>query len=79
MTCKKTIWTGRYKDEIGIFEIIVPACNKDEATNNIKKSIKAIKEGERRVTKKIGEEDLIYIKEQLKLSEEVGDFDYIRD
>ncbi len=73
MTCKKTIWTGRYKDEKGIFEIIVPACNKDEAADIIKKSIKDIKEGKKGVTSKIvGEEDLIYI-------EEVGDFDYIRE
>lgn len=72
MACKKTIWTGRYKDEYGIFEIIVPACNRDEATDNIKKSVKAIKEGEKRATKKIGKEDLMYI-------EEVGDFDYIRE
>ena len=72
MTCKKTIWTGRYKDEKGIFEIIVPACNKDEAVDIIKKSIKEIKEGKKGVTSKIvGEEDLMYI-------EEVGDFDYIR-
>lgn len=72
MTCKKTIWIGRHKDEKGIFEIIVPACNKEEATHNIKKSIKDIKEGRKRVIEKIGEEDLIYI-------EEVGDFDYIRE
>lgn len=72
MTCNKTIWTGRYKDENGIFEIIVPACNRDEANDNIKKSIKIIKEGKVGITKKIGTEDLMYI-------EEVGDFDYIRE
>lgn len=73
MTCKKTIWTGRYIDEKGIFEIIVPACNKDEATDIIKKSIKDIKEGKIGVTSKIvGEEDMMYI-------EEIGDFDYIRE
>lgn len=72
MVCKETIWTGRYKDKKGIFEILVPACNRDDARNKINLSIKDIKEGKKKVTEKIDREDLIYI-------EEVGDFDYIRD
>ena len=73
MTCEKTIWTGRFKDRKGIFEILVPACNRDEASNKIKLSIKDIKDGKKKVVTKIdGEEDLIYI-------EEVGNFDYIRE
>ncbi len=72
MACDKTIWTGRFKDRKGIFEILVPACNKDEAVDKIKLSIKDIKEGKKRVITEIDEEDLIYI-------EEVGDFDYIRE
>lgn len=72
MTCKETIWTGRYKDKKGVFEILVPACNRDEAWNKIKLSIKDIKEGKKKVTEKIDGEDLMYI-------EEVGDFDYIRE
>ena len=71
--CEKTIWTGRFKDNKGIFEILVPACNREEATSKIKLSIKDIKEGKKRVVTKIdGEEDLMYI-------EEVGKFDYIRE
>ena len=73
MNCDKTIWTGRFKDRKGVFEILVPACNRDDAYKKIKLSIKNIKEGKKRVETKIdGEEDLIYI-------EEVGDFDYIRE
>jgi hypothetical protein len=72
MTCKKTIWTGRFKDRNGIFEILVPACNRDEATDKINLAIKDIKDGKKRVTAKIDGEDLMY-------TEEVGDFDYIRE
>lgn len=72
MTCERTIWVGNFKDAKGTFEILVPACNRDEAIDRIKSSIKVIKEGKRKIISKIeGEEDLIYI-------EEVGDFDYIR-
>lgn len=45
--CKKTIWTGRYRDKNGVFEIIVPACSRDEAFGNIKDAIKDIKEEKR--------------------------------
>jgi hypothetical protein len=72
MTCKETIWTGRYKDKKGIFEILVPACNRDDARSKINLSINNIKEDKKKVTEKIDGEDLIYI-------EEVGDFDYIRE
>ena len=72
MTCNKTIWVGKFKDKKGTFEIIVPACNRDEAIDKIKVSIKDIKEGKKRVTTKLDEEDMMYV-------EEVGDFDYIRD
>ena len=72
MTCNKTIWVGRFKDKKGTFEIIVPAYNRDEAIDKIKVSIKDIKEGKKRVTIKIDEEDMIYV-------EEVGNFDYIRN
>lgn len=72
MACKETIWTGRYKDKKGIFEILVPACNRDDAHNKINLSLKDIKEDKKKVTEKIDGEDLMYI-------EEVGDFDYIRE
>ena len=72
MTCKETIWTGRYQDKKGIFEILVPACNRDDAHKKINLSIKDIKEDKKKVTEKIDGEDLMYI-------EEVGDFDYIRE
>ena len=72
MACDKNIWVGRFKDKKGIFEIIVPACNRDEAIDKIKLSIKDIKEGKKMVTTKIDEEDMMYV-------EEVGDFDYIRE
>lgn len=71
--CKKTIWTGRFKDKRGIFEIIVPACGRDEAFGNIRRAVKDIKEEKKRFIKPtIEDEDMIYI-------EEVGDFDYIRE
>lgn len=47
MTCKKTIWIGRSKDRNGIFEIPVPSCNRDEAIDKIKLSVKDIKEGKK--------------------------------
>lgn len=72
MTCKETIWIGKYEDKKGIFEILVPAFNRDDARNKINLSITNIKEGNKKVTEKIDGEDLIYI-------EEVGDFDYIRE
>lgn len=72
MACDKTIWVGSFKDEKGPFEILVLACNRGEAMDNIKNSIKEIKEGKRGVVGPIGkDEDLIYL-------EEVGNFDYIR-
>ena len=72
MECEKTIWVGKFKDKKGTFEILVPACNKDEAINKIKLSIKDIKEGKKKVLTKIDQEDMMYI-------EEVGNFDYIRE
>lgn len=55
-----------------MFEILVPACNRNEAADKIRLSIKDIKEKKRTVITKIEDEDMIYI-------EEVGDFDYIRE
>lgn len=67
------IWVGKYKDDLGTFEILVPACNRDDASHNINICLNNIKNGEMRVTQKIvGEPDLIYI-------DEVGKCDYIRD
>lgn len=71
MACEKTIWVGSFKDEKGQFEILVPACNRDEAFDKVKKSIVDIKKGKRGVTDPIGQEDMIFL-------EDVGNFDYIR-
>ena len=71
-SCER-IWVGKYKDDLGTFEILVPACNRDEAIDSIKTCLDNIKKGEMRVTQKIvGDPDLIYI-------DEVGKCDYIRD
>ncbi len=71
--CEKTIWVGKFKDVYGPFEILVPACNKDEAIYKIKSSIKEIKTGKKGfVGPGITNEDMIYV-------EEVGNFDYIRE
>ena len=70
--CEKTIWVGKFKDKHGMFEIIVPACDKIEAYVKIKTSIEEIKTGKILVVKPgIDDEDMMYI-------EEVGKFDYIR-
>ena len=70
--CEK-IWIGKYKDDLGTFEILVPACNRDEAIYSIKTCLNKIKNGEITVTQKIvGEPDLMYI-------DEVGKCDYIRN
>lgn len=70
--CEKTIWVGKFKDTYGMFEIIVPACDKSEAFDKIRASIEEIKTGKRTVMKPgINNENMIYI-------EEVGKFDYIR-
>lgn len=66
------IWVGQYKDDLGMFEILVPACNREEAIGNIKTCLDNIKEGKVRVTQKIvGKAALLYI-------DEVGKCDYIR-
>lgn len=66
------IWVGQYKDDLGMFEILVPACNREEATDSIHTCLDNIKKGKVRVTQKIvGETDLLYI-------DEVGKCDYIR-
>lgn len=66
------IWVGQYKDDLGMFEILVPACNREDATDSIKTCLDNIKSGKTRVTQKIiGETDLLYI-------DEVGKCDYIR-
>ncbi len=67
------IWVGRYKDNLGTFEILVPACDREQAVDRIKTCLGEIKNGEMRVTQKIaGEPDLLYI-------DEVGKCDYIRN
>lgn len=66
------IWVGKYKDDLGTFEILVPVCNRDDAVKSIKTCLVKIKKGEIGVTQKIvGEPDLLYI-------DEVGKCDYIR-
>lgn len=71
ISCER-IWVGKYKDDLGTFEILVPACNRDQAIYDIKTCLNNIKKGKMGVTQKIvGEPDLLYI-------EEVGKCDYIR-
>lgn len=71
-SCER-IWVGKYKDDLGMFEILVPACGRDEAIYSIKTCLHKIKKEEMTVTQKIvGEPDLVYI-------DEVGKCDYIRD
>lgn len=71
LSCER-IWVGKYKDDLGTFEILVPACNRDDAIDSIKTCLDKIKNGETRVTQKIvGEPDMMYI-------DEVGKCDYIR-
>lgn len=66
------IWVGKYKDDKGMFEILVPSCNREDATNNIKTCLNKIKNGKIGITQKIvGEPELLYI-------DEVGPCDYIR-
>ena len=48
-SCER-IWVGKYKDDLGTFEILVPACNRDKATDIIKTCLDNIKNGEMRVT-----------------------------
>ena len=70
-SCER-IWVGKYKDDLGTFEILVPACNREQAIDSIKTCLNNIQKGEKRVTQKIvGDPDLIYI-------DEVGKCDYIR-
>jgi hypothetical protein len=72
MPCER-IWVGKYKDNLGTFEILVPACDRDNAIDSIKTCLDKIKKGEIGVTQKIvGDPDLLYI-------DEVGKCDYIRD
>ncbi len=72
LPCER-IWVGKYKDNIGTFEILVPACNRDNAINSIKTCLNNIKKEEMKITQKIvGEPDLMYI-------DEVGKCDYIRE
>ena len=72
ISCER-IWVGKYKDNLGTFEILVPACNRDQAIYGIKTCLNNIKKGKMGVTQKIvGEPDLLYI-------EEVGKCDYIRN
>lgn len=71
LSCER-IWVGKYKDDLGTFEILVPACNREQARDSIKTCINKIKNGDMRVTQKIvGDPDLLYI-------DEVGKCDYIR-
>jgi hypothetical protein len=68
--CNQTIWVGKFKDNYGAFEILVPACSKDEAFDKIRSSIDKIKSGKRKIIKPgINNEDMMYL-------EEVGEFDY---
>ncbi len=71
MTKCERIWVGKFKDDLGTFEILVPACNRDEAIDRIKDCTNKIKSGKNITQKIVGETDLIYI-------DEVGKCDYIR-
>ncbi len=51
--CCERIWVGKHKDDLGTFEILIPACNRDDAVDSIRTCLSKIKNGEIRVTQKI--------------------------
>jgi hypothetical protein len=72
MSCER-IWVGKYKDDLGTFEILVPACDRYKAIDSIETCLDKIKKGKIGVIQKIvGEPYLLYL-------DEVGGCDYIRE